>query len=150
MSLLEDMTDTLVMTSQEEDFGRGNSSKDGRADDSDHDDHDKSSRKKGRRRKKTRGTRRERTELAQVANSDSNDKKGVREADNKMAKKLNEISLGLSLNRKRILSAGPYLWAGHGPQSKGMARTLNRLPFLGPIFAVGRPLDDPGGPRNQL
>ena len=30
------------------------------------------------------------------------------------------------------------------------ARTLNRLPFLGPIFAVGWPLDDPGGPRNQL
>ena len=30
------------------------------------------------------------------------------------------------------------------------ARTLNRLPFFGPIFAVGRPLDDPGGPRNQL
>ena len=32
----------------------------------------------------------------------------------------------------------------------GRARTLNRLPFLGPIFAVGWPLDDPGGPRNQL
>jgi hypothetical protein len=31
-----------------------------------------------------------------------------------------------------------------------MARTLNRLPFLGPIFAVGWPLDDLGGPRNQL
>jgi hypothetical protein len=29
-------------------------------------------------------------------------------------------------------------------------RTLNRLPFLGPIFAVGWPLHDPGGPRNQL
>ena len=29
-------------------------------------------------------------------------------------------------------------------------RALNRLPFLGPIFAVGWPLDDPGGPRNQL
>jgi hypothetical protein len=29
-------------------------------------------------------------------------------------------------------------------------RTLNRLPFLGPIFALGWPLDDPGGPRNQL
>ncbi len=31
-----------------------------------------------------------------------------------------------------------------------VARTLNRLPFLGPIFALGWPLDDPGGPRNQL
>jgi hypothetical protein len=30
------------------------------------------------------------------------------------------------------------------------ARALNRLPFLGPIFALGWPLDDPGGPRNQL
>jgi hypothetical protein len=34
MSLLEDMIDTLVMTAQEEDFERGNSSKGGRADDS--------------------------------------------------------------------------------------------------------------------
>jgi hypothetical protein len=33
---------------------------------------------------------------------------------------------------------------------EALARTLNRLPFLGPIFAVGWPLDDPGGPRNQL
>jgi hypothetical protein len=33
---------------------------------------------------------------------------------------------------------------------EAMARTLNRLPFLGPIFAVGWPLDDLGGPRNQL
>jgi hypothetical protein len=30
------------------------------------------------------------------------------------------------------------------------ARTLNRLPFLGPVFAAGWPLDDPVGPRNQL
>jgi hypothetical protein len=30
------------------------------------------------------------------------------------------------------------------------ARTLNRLPFLAPLFALGWPLDDPGGPRNQL
>jgi hypothetical protein len=77
MSLLEDMLDTLIMTVQEKDV--------------DDDDHDRPSRKKGRRRKETRGTRRERTELAQVANSDSNDKKGVREADNKMVKKLNEM-----------------------------------------------------------
>jgi hypothetical protein len=77
MSLLEDMLDTLIMTVQEKVV--------------DDDDHDRPSRKKGRRRKETRGTRRERTELAQVANSDSNDKKGVREADNKMVKKLNEM-----------------------------------------------------------
>jgi hypothetical protein len=90
MSILEDMLDTLVMTAQEEDFERGNSSKDGRADDSDDDDYDKSSRKKRRRPRKHRGTRRERnTELAQVANSDGNDK--VREADIKMVKKMNEM-----------------------------------------------------------
>ena len=82
------MIDTLIRTAQEEDFERGNSSKGGRADDSDDDGRDKSSKKETRRRKKTR---RGRTELAQVASSDSNDKKGVREADNKMIKKLNEM-----------------------------------------------------------
>jgi hypothetical protein len=90
MSLLEDMIDTLIRTAQEEDFERGNSSKNGRADDSDDGDRENSSKKKNRRHKKTR---RERTELAQVASTtnDSNDKKGVREADNKMIKKLNEM-----------------------------------------------------------
>jgi hypothetical protein len=33
-----------------------------------------------------------------------------------------EDSLGLSLNRKRILSAGPYLRAACGPQSKGVGQ----------------------------
>ena len=37
-----------------------------------------------------------------------------------------------------------------GARERAEARALNRLPFLGPIFAVGWPLDDPGGPRNQL
>ena len=44
-------------------------------------------------------------------------------------------------------------WARGGSRAGHMfprPRTLNRLPFLGPIFAVGWPLDDPGGPRNQL
>ena len=83
------------MTAQEEDFERGNSSKDGRADGPDDDDHgrpmtrDKSPRKKRRRHKETRGTRRERTELAQVASSDGNDK--IREVDNKVVKKLSEM-----------------------------------------------------------
>ena len=90
MSLLEDMLDTLVMTAQEEDFERGNSSKDGRADDSDDDDYDKSSRKKRRRPRKHRGTRRERnTELAQVTSGEGNFK--VREADIKMVKKMSEM-----------------------------------------------------------
>jgi hypothetical protein len=31
-----------------------------------------------------------------------------------------------------------------------VARALNRLPFLGPVFAAGWPLDDPVGPRNLL
>jgi hypothetical protein len=31
-----------------------------------------------------------------------------------------------------------------------LSRTLNRLPFLGPVFAAGWPLDNPGGPWNQL
>jgi hypothetical protein len=36
-------------------------------------------------------------------------------------------SLGLSLNRKRILGAGPYLRGGYGPQSKGVGQwQLNR------------------------
>jgi hypothetical protein len=55
----------------------------------DDDGHDRSSRKKRRRHKEARGTRRECTELAQVANGDGNDK--IREADNKVVKKLNEM-----------------------------------------------------------
>jgi hypothetical protein len=39
---------------------------------------------------------------------------------------------------------------GEGEGEGRAARALNRLPFLGPIFALGWPLDDPGGPRNQL
>ena len=49
MSTLEDMLDTLIMTAQEEDFERGNSSKDSREEHSDDDDYDKSSKKKRRR-----------------------------------------------------------------------------------------------------
>jgi hypothetical protein len=109
MSLLEDMTDTLTRTAQEEDFEPGNSSKNGRADDSDDDDRDRSSKKKNRRHKKTR---RERTELAQVANttSDSNDKKGLREVGNKMIKKLNEMK---GITCSKCDSFGPGCW-DHG------------------------------------
>jgi hypothetical protein len=39
---------------------------------------------------------------------------------------------------------------GSYPDLLAVTRALDRLPFLGPIFALGWPLDDPGGPRNQL
>jgi hypothetical protein len=45
-------------------------------------------------------------------------------------------------------AAGRVALAGYRPPPP--ARTLNRLPFLGPVFAAGWPLDNPGGPRNQL
>jgi hypothetical protein len=106
MSLPEDMIDTLIRTAQDEGFGRGNSSNSGRADDSGDGDRDKSSKKESRRHK---GARRERTELAQVASStnDSNDKKGVREADNKMTKTLNEMK---GTTCSKCDSFGPGCW----------------------------------------
>jgi hypothetical protein len=36
-----------------------------------------------------------------------------------------------------------------GPATATATRVLNWLPCLGPVLAVGWPLDDPGRPRNQ-